>query len=97
MWNTLPLPKVTDSVRQAVIAAGQKIIIARARHPDRSLEDAYIPDAMDPKLVAAHHALDRVVDKAFDARRALCSEVDRQRVLFQRFEQMTTAGQLSTK
>lgn len=97
VWNTLPLPKVTDSVRQSVIAGGKRVLEAREVHPGRSLEDAYNPDAMDPKLIAAHHALDRVVDKAFGARKALDSEADRQRVLFQRFEELTAAEQLPIK
>ncbi|WP_413602734.1 DNA methyltransferase [Curtobacterium sp. Curtsp57] len=95
VWNTLPLPKASAEVRAAVIAAGQKVLDARALHPGRSLADAYNPNAMDPKLISAHHALDRVVDKAFGARRALDSEADRQRVLFQRYEEMTAAEQLT--
>lgn len=94
VWNTLPLPKATTAVRQAVIAAGQKILDARALHPGRSLENLYNPLAMDALLVSAHNALDRVVDKAFGARSALETEADRQRVLFQRYEEMTRAGQL---
>jgi len=94
VWNTLPLPKVTESVRRAICAAGQKVLDARDLHLGRSLEDLYNPLAMDPVLVSAHSALDRVVDKAFGARRAVETEADRQRVLFQRYEEMTTAGQL---
>lgn len=97
VWNTLPLPKVADSVRQSVIAAGKRVLEARELHPERSLEDAYNPDAMDPTLISAHHALDRVVDKAFGGRKALDSEADRQRVLFLRFEELTDAGQLPVK
>lgn len=97
VWNTLPLPKVSAEVRAEVIAAGQRVLDARGLHPGRSLEDAYNPDAMDTKLVAAHHALDRIVDKAFGARKALDSEADRQRILFQRFDELSTAEQLPKK
>ena len=94
VWNTLPLPKVSDAARHAVIATGLKVLDARALHPGRSLEDLYNPLAMDPALVSAHNALDRAVDKAFGARPALKTEADRQRVLFQRYEEMTIAGRL---
>ena len=40
---------------------------------------------MDPDLVNAHRALDRVVDKAFGASRGTPTEAQRQQVLFARF------------
>jgi hypothetical protein len=93
VWNTLPLPKVSAVVRAAVIVAGEKVLDARALHPTRSLADHYNPLAMDPTLIAAHNALDRIVDKAFGGRGTLKGEPDRQRVLFQRYEELTTPGQ----
>lgn len=95
VWNTLPLPAAAANVRATLVTAGQAVLDARAAHPERSLAEAYNPLLMDPTLIAAHKALDRVVDKAFGARRALDSEADRQRVLFQRYEDLTTAGQLT--
>ncbi|WP_259489497.1 DNA methyltransferase [Curtobacterium flaccumfaciens] len=97
VWNTLPLPTVADAVRNQVIASGQTILDARALHPERSLAEQYNPLTMESKLLAAHHALDRVVDKTFGARRALDSEADRQRVLFQRFAELTAIGQQPVK
>ena len=94
VWNTLPLPKLTPATRSAVIAAGQQVLAARELHPERSLEDMYNPLGMDPTLVSAHNALDRIIDKAFGARKALHTEADRQRVLFQRYEDLNTADQL---
>jgi hypothetical protein len=95
VWNTLPLPKLSADVRTKVIAAGQAVLDARILHPGRSLADAYNPLAMDSELIKAHNALDRVVDKAFGGRGTLSTEADRQRVLFQRYEEMTTVGQLA--
>lgn len=95
VWNTLPLPALSEKVRTDVIDAGREVLNARGLHPERSLAEQYNPLAMTADLLAAHRALDRIVGKAFGARRALTSEGDRQRVLFQRFEELTTAGQLS--
>ena len=92
VWNTLPLPPVTDAFRTKVIAAGQKVLAARALHPERSLAEHYNALSMEPALLSAHHALDRVVDKAFGARTALAGEADRQRVLFARYEELLIAG-----
>ena len=44
---------------------------------------------MSRELVAAHHALDRVVDKAFGAGRTRIDELARQRVLFDRYLELT--------
>ena len=44
---------------------------------------------MDPELVKAHNALDRVVDKAFGAPRKLTTEQQRQELLFSNYVQLT--------
>ncbi len=46
---------------------------------------------MDPSLVAAHNKLDRVVDKAFGAKKALATNEKRQAILFQRYQELTAA------
>ncbi|GLI32534.1 MULTISPECIES: class I SAM-dependent DNA methyltransferase [Brachybacterium] len=91
VWNNLPLPEVSDTVRAKIIAAGAAVLDARALHPGRSLADHYNPLAMDPTLLKAHDALDRVVDKAFGARKTLRTEEERQEVLFKRYTELTGA------
>ncbi|MGP9684079.1 type IIL restriction-modification enzyme MmeI, partial [Brachybacterium sp. AOP3-A1-3] len=85
VWNTFPLPELSDSARDAIIAAGQGVLDARALRPERALAQHYNKLAMDPRLIKAHDALDRVVDKAFGARKALQTEEERQEVLFKRY------------
>ncbi|GAB4097837.1 N-6 DNA methylase [Brachybacterium horti] len=89
VWNNLPLPDVSDRVRQQIIDAGKGVLEARALHPERSLADHYNPLAMSPALTKAHDALDRVVDKAFGARGVLHTEEERQRILFKRYAELT--------
>ena len=62
VWNTLPLPELSESERGKLIQAGAGVLEARALHPERSLAQHYNPLAMDPALVKAHAALDRVMD-----------------------------------
>lgn len=88
VWNTWPAPEFTDSQRKAIIAAGQKVLAARGKHPERSLADAYNPLAMDPALVKAHDLLDREVDRAFGAPRKLTSEPQRLELLFVRYVEL---------
>ena len=88
-WNTFPFPKLDDKTRQRIIKAGQKVLDARALHPERSLADHYNPLAMAPELVKAHDALDREVDKAMGAPRKLTTERQRQEILFANYARMT--------
>ena len=89
VWNTLPLPEVSDKQRAAIIAAGQGVLAARAEQPGISLADMYNPLAMAPSLLKAHRALDRAVDRAFGARKALETNEQRLAILFKRYQEMT--------
>lgn len=90
-WNNFPLPTIDDFTHKRIIAAGEGILRARDRHPERSLANAYSPLAMDPDLVKAHDKLDREVDLALRAPRKLSTERQRLEVLFQRFQELTEA------
>ena len=87
-WYTFPFPDLDDATRARITAAGQKVLDARALHPERSLAAHYSPLAMDPALVRAHDALDREVDKAFGTPRKLTTEEQRQEVLFKAYARM---------
>mgnify|MGYP000888201346 FL=1 len=89
VWNTLPLPAVSDKQRADIIAAGQSVLEARAEQPGISLADMYNPLAMSPSLLKAHRALDRAVDRAFGARKALETNEQRLAILFKRYQEMT--------
>ena len=88
VWNNLPLPDVSDRVRQQIIDSGKGVLEARALHPERSLADHYNPLATSRELTKAHDALDRAVDKAFGARGVLHTEEERQRILFKRYAEL---------
>jgi hypothetical protein len=89
VWNNLPLPAISISLRTAVIGAGQGVLTARELHPHKSLAQLYTPEEMPSALVAAHGALDEVVDRAFGARTTCATEEERQEVLFQRYVELT--------
>lgn len=89
VWNTFPLPELTDKQRTSIIRAGEKVLEARALQPERSLAEHYAPLSMDPELVKAHDALDREVDKAFGASRKLTNERQRLELLFRNYSEMT--------
>lgn len=89
VWNNLPMPALGPETRTKIVAAGKAVQAARDLHPDRSLADHYNPLAMDPALVAAHNKLDAIIDRAFGASRVLKTEGQRQKVLFDRYQELT--------
>lgn len=91
VWNTLPLPEVSDKLRTEIIAAGQGVLDARAEQPGASLADMYNPLAMAPSLLKAHRVLDRAVDRAFGAKKPLETNEERLALLFKRYQEMTAA------
>ncbi|MDN6822500.1 type IIL restriction-modification enzyme MmeI [Corynebacterium flavescens] len=89
-WNTFPVPELEEKQREAIIKAGEKVLDARALHPERSLAEHYNPLAMAPELLKAHDALDKAVDTAFGAPRKLTTEKQRLELLFKNYEELTS-------
>lgn len=88
-WNTFPLPAIDDKTRQKIIDAGKKVLEVRGLHPEKSLADHYTPLGMDPKLLKAHDALDREVDKALGAPKKLSTMRQRQQLLLNNYAKLT--------
>ncbi|WP_427776847.1 type IIL restriction-modification enzyme MmeI [Bifidobacterium bifidum] len=82
VWNTLPLPRLSDEQRQQVIDASKRILEARANHSGQSLADLYDPTFMPVDLRKAHEQLDKVVDIAFGAVKPCADDEERLRILF---------------
>lgn len=89
VWNTFPVPELSDKDKASIIAAGEKILEVRHSNPDMSLADLYNHYVMKSELRKAHENLDRVVDKAFGATRKLTSEAQRLELLFKRYQELT--------
>ena len=90
-WNNFPLPSLADEQASSIIAAGHQVLAARAQRPERSLAQHYSSLAMDPSLVAAHDALDRLVDRALGAKKKVTTNEERARILFERYADMTAS------
>jgi hypothetical protein len=88
VYNTFPMPAVTDDVRLKLITAGRFVADARSNHPDRSLAGLYDPLAMPRDLLDAHAVLDRAVDAVFGKRKHQ-DDASRMRVLLPRYVEMT--------
>jgi len=89
VYNNFPWPvNVTYKARDAVDAAAQAVLDARAKFPSLTLAKLYNPLDTPPALTKAHAALDRAVDRCY---RKEPFPSDRARVehLFALYEQLT--------
>ncbi|HEY4760997.1 MAG TPA: DNA methyltransferase [Thermoguttaceae bacterium] len=91
VYNNYPWPKTpTEKQRAAVEAAAQAVLDAREEYLSKgsTLADLYDPLAMPPKLVKAHAALDRAVDRCYRSQ-PFTNERQRVEFLFALYEKLT--------
>jgi len=89
VYNNYPWPdEITESQKNAIGGAGQKILDTRKEFPENSLADLYDPVTMPPSLVKAHQALDKVVDSCYRSQPFL-NETNRIEFLFDLYEKYT--------
>lgn len=89
VWNNIPLPALAHETKSSIISAGKAILDYRQAFPKVSLADLYNPLAMKPDLIRLHNQLDKVVDKAFGATKAIQSNSEREQILFDRYSELT--------
>ena len=90
VYNNFPFPQeITDKQREQIETLAQTILDARTQFPDSSLADLYNPLTMPPKLLKAHEALDKAVDKLY-RKEGFKSETERVAHLFELNKQLTS-------
>ena len=65
VYNNFPWPEATEEQKQRISNLAQRVLDARASHPDWSLADLYHPDFMPQDLRRAHKELDKAVLKLY--------------------------------
>ena len=94
VYNNFPWPESpTDAQKQAIEAAAQGVLDARATHPGSSLADLYDPLTMPPDLVKAHQKLDAAVDAAYAksaGRKSFKNDAERVAFLFELYQKYTS-------
>ncbi|MCL2852413.1 MAG: methylase [Defluviitaleaceae bacterium] len=88
VYNNFPWPEPNDKQRQAVEAAAQKVLDARAQYPDESLATLYDPTLMPAELAKAHKALDNAVKNAYGGK-GFATEAERVADLMERYMLLT--------
>ncbi|GAB2713874.1 class I SAM-dependent DNA methyltransferase [Arthrobacter bambusae] len=87
VYNTFPLPPITDDQRVRLIQAAKEILAARELYPAWSLGDLY-SDRMPDELTDAHSKTDEAVESVF-GNMAMESLTDRQSVLWRSYLALT--------
>lgn len=95
-WNTFPLPDLSPTAKEAILAGGAAVLRAREGQNGISLADMYPPAGPAPALQEAHDELDRAVDAVFGVPAGPVTELERQDILFERYVE-ATAGLLAPK
>ncbi|ABA56541.1 conserved hypothetical protein (plasmid) [Nitrosococcus oceani ATCC 19707] len=90
VYNTFPWPNATEAQRNAIEKLGRAVILARAAHPDKTMAQLYDPDKMPDKLLEAHQALDRAVERLY-RERPFRDTAERQEYLLARYESLIEA------
>jgi hypothetical protein len=96
VYNTFPLPQITDANRTHLAPLAQRILDTRARHGVATLADLYDPDVMPPELRKAHRDLDAAVDKLYRSR-PFAGDRERVEHLFGLYEKLVSPLIAATK
>lgn len=93
VYNNFPWPEATDKQKQQIETLAQTILDARQAEfdadPETSLADLYDPDVMPQRLRKAHTALDRAVDRLYQAK-GFKSPMERVQCLFALYIEATS-------
>ncbi len=88
VYNTFPIPPVSDSDLAKLEPLAQAILDERAAYPKATLADLYDPVAMPAGLRKAHQVLDRAVDRLYH-KSGFTSDYERVEHLLALYEKMT--------
>ncbi len=89
VYNNFPWPEApTEKQVKDIEEKAQKVLDARANHPESSLADLYDPLTMPPDLLNAHNELDKAVDRAY-GKPSFASDMERIEFLFDLYKKIT--------
>ena len=89
VYNTFPLPELTEEHTKNIAATAKSILNARSLYPNSSLADLYDPLTMPQKLKKAHIQNDKAVMQAYGFSIKDTSESDCVEALMKMYEQIT--------
>jgi hypothetical protein len=95
VWNTFPVPTLTQQNKADLAECGQDILLAREAHFPSTISDLYAPDDMPDDLRRAHEKNDETLERIYIGRK-FRNDTERLEKLFDLYTKMT-AGQAKPK
>lgn len=87
VYNPFPWPDVTEAQKKEIESLAEEVLLTREEFTGHTLAKLYDPDLMPDKLLAAHQALDRAVDRLY-RERPFKDAADRLSCLLARYQQL---------
>lgn len=91
VYNTFPLPALTEKNLADLKRCAEDILLAREHHFPATIADLYAPDGMPDELRAAHERNDEVLERIYIGRR-FKNDTERLEKLFDLYTKMTAAA-----
>mgnify|MGYP000150222911 CR=1 FL=1 len=91
VYNTFPVPLLTDQNKADLTACAEAILLAREAHFPATIADLYDPENMPDNLRHAHERNDEVLERIYIGRR-FKNDTERLEKLFELYTKMMAAG-----
>lgn len=89
VWNTFPVPTLTEKNKADLTRCAEDILLAREAHFPAIIADLYDPEKMPADLKAAHDRNDEVLEAIYIGRR-FRNDTERLEKLFELYTKMTS-------
>jgi len=96
VYNTFPLPALTEKNRADLTRCAEDILLAREAHFPASIADLYDPENMPADLCEAHERNDEVLERIYVGRR-FRNDTERLEKLFDLYSKMTASAGTAKK
>lgn len=91
VWNTFPIPHLTEQSKTELTACAEAILLAREAHFPATIADLYDTEGMPENLRMAHERNDEVLERIYIGRR-FKNDTERLEKLFDMYTKMTAAA-----
>lgn len=89
MWNTFPVPTLTEQNKADLTRCAEDILLAREAHFPATIADLYDPENMPANLREAHDRNDEAIERIYIGRR-FKNDTERLEKLFELYTKMTS-------
>jgi hypothetical protein len=91
VWNTFPIPALTEQNKADLTVCAENILLAREAHLPATIADLYDPETMPENLRRAHEENDETLERIYIGRR-FKNDTERLEKLFELYTKMTGRG-----